>query len=280
MNNYINPLRIVLERLGCADPAKGAFFFWDEVKDWPSGVLDVLVTSGLLQSAQPMTTIECDGCEENCDMRVEVYPTQEDKPGRAFIVCDKPVDMGRVRVDFRRMEQWHTTGGLISAALVKLLGLSQSCIQGADGRQWYIGTLKGKKLRSMVTLQAGDNLTLYLAGHTAPLVDMLTIEKNSLALDKAALIRLVDNPAGDSKAEAPEARRERLRARVREEKTKGTRAFLRVVAAEEGISLSRLKQLIKDDGPSKHDSLKYSPWAGLVVANAKQTSSKKTSTKY
>lgn len=280
MNNHINPLQVVLERLGCADPVKGAFFFWDEVKDWPSGVLDVLVASGLIQPAQPMTTIECNGCEENCDMRVEVYPTQDDKPGRAFIVCDKPVDMGRVRVDFRRMEQWQTTGGLIAAALVKLLGLSQPFIQGADGRQWHVGSLKGKKLRSMVTLQAGDNLTLYLAGHTAPLVDVLTIEKNNLALDKAALIRLVDNPAGDSKAEAPEARRERLRACIREEKTKGTKAFLRVVAAEEGISLSRLKQLIKDDGPSKHDSLKYSPWAGLVVANAKQASSKKTSTKY
>lgn len=269
----------MLDRLGYADPAKGAFFCWDEVKAWPSGALDVLVASGLIQSAQPMTTIGCDGCEENCDMRVEVYPTQEDKPGRAFIICDKPVDMGRVRVDFRRMEQWQTTGGLISAALVKLLGLSQPFIQGADGRQWHIGSLKGKKLRSMVTLQAGDNLTLYLAGHTAPLVDVLTIEKNKLALDKAALIRMVDNPVGDTETETREVRRERIKARVGEEKAKGTKAFLRVVAAEEGISPSRIKQLIKDIAPLEKDNLKNSPWAGLV-ANMKHTGSKKPSTKY
>lgn len=240
----------MLDRLGCADPAKGTFFFWDEVKYWPAGVLDLLVTSGLLQQAQPRDTIECDGCEENCiNMRVEVYPAQEDKPGRAFITCDKRDDMGRVRVDFRRMEQWH------------------------------IGTLKGKKLRSLVTLLAGDSLTLALAGHTVPLADVLTIENNNLALDKTTLIRMVDKPAGDAEAETPEARRERLRARVREEKAKGTKAFLQVVAAEEGISQSRLKQLVNDDAPSKNDGLKNSPWAGLAT-KTKQTSSKKPSTKY
>lgn len=203
MINHIAPLQIVLDRLGCADPAKGTFFFWDEVKDWPAGVLDLLVTSGLLQQAQPRDTIECDGCEENCiNMRVEVYPAQEDKPGRAFITCDKRDDMGRVRVDFRRMEQWQTTGGLIAAALARLLGLPRTATQATDGNQWNIGTLKGKKHNSPVKLLAGDGLTLALAGHAVPLVEVLTIEENALALDKDVLIGLVDKPGsagGDSK---------------------------------------------------------------------------------
>lgn len=203
MVNQVNPLHVVLERLGCADPATGAFFFWDEVKDWPAGALDVLVTNGLLQPAQPTAAIECDGCEENCIMPVTVYPAQEDKPGRAFITCDKRDDIGRVRVDFRRMEQWQTTGGLIATTLARLLELSQPS-NAADGGQWRIGTLKGRKHKSPVTLLAGDSLTLALSGHTAPLVDMLTFEENALALDKAALIRLVDNPAGDAEAEGAE----------------------------------------------------------------------------
>jgi hypothetical protein len=277
--NHINPLQVVLERAGYADPAKGAFFFWDEVKDWPAGALDMLVTSGLLQPAQPMATIECDGCEENCNMPVTVYPAQEDKPGRAFITCVERDDIGRVRVDFHRMEQWQATGGLIAAALARLLGLPRTATQAADGKQWNVGTLKGKKHNSPVTLLAGDSLTLALAGHTVPLVDVLAIENNALALDKAALIRLVDNPAGDAEAETPEARRERIRARVREEKAKGTKAFLRVVAEEEGISESRIKQLVKDDAPPENDSPKNSPWADLLT-KTKQTSSKKPSTKY
>ena len=280
MVNHVNPLQVVLERLGCADPAKGAFFFWDEVKDWPAGALDVLVKSGLLQPAQPMASIECDGCEENCiNKPVVVYPAQEDKPGRAFIVCDEPNDMGRIRVSFDRMRQWQTTGGLIAAVLAKLLGLSQPSIQAADGRQWRIGTLKGKKHNSPVTLLAHDGLTLALAGHVVPLVEVLTIEKNIIALDKAALIRLVDKPAADAEAETPEARRERIRARVREEKAKGTKAFLRVIAEEEGISQSRIKQIVKDDAPLEDGGLKNSPWAGLAI-NTKQTSSKKSSSKY
>ena len=279
MVKHVNPLQVVLERAGYADPAKGAFFFWDEVKDWPAGALDILVTSGLLQPAQPMATVDCDGCEDNCTMPVTVYPAQEDKPGRAFITCVERDDIGRVHVDFRRMVQWQATGELIAAVLARLLGLPRTATQAADGKQWNIGTLKGMKHNSPVTLLAGDSLTLALAGHAVPLVEVLTIEKNTLALDKAALIRSVDNPAGDAEAETPEARRERIRARVREEKAKGTKAFLRVVADEEGISSSRLKQLIKDDAPVEESELKNSPWAGLAI-NTKQTSSKKPSTKY
>ena len=282
MINHVNPLLVVLERLGCADPAKGSFFFWDEVKDWPAGALDVLVTSGLLQQAQPMTTIECDGCEERCSNKpVVVYPAQEGKPGRAFIVCDELEDMGRIRVSFDRMRQWLTTGELIAAVLARLLGLSQPTTQTADGRQWPIGSLKGKKRNSPMTLQAGDSLTLSLAGHTAPLVDILTIEKNALALDKAALIRLVDNPADNGETETSEARRERLKVRVREEKAKGMKAFLPLVADEEGISVSRLKQIISDkpNPESKSASVSANPWPGLQM-QTKQTSSKKTNPKY
>ena len=120
---------------------------------------------------------------------------------------------------------------------------------------------------------------LSLAGHTVALVEVLTIVENALTLSKRELVRLVNNPVGDSEAETPEARRERIRARVCEEKANGTKAFLRVVADEEGISLTRIKQLIKDESPLDEGSLKNSPWADLAI-NTKQTSSKKPSTKY
>jgi len=102
----INPLQIILERLGCTDSGKSAFFSWDELKGWPPDALEALAACGLLQPAQPVTVIECDGCEENCTMPVTVYPALDDKPGKAFITCDKRDDIGRVPVDFRRMEQW------------------------------------------------------------------------------------------------------------------------------------------------------------------------------
>lgn len=286
VTKHIDPLQVVLYRAGYADPAKGAFFFWDEVKDWPAGALEVLETSGLLQQAQPLTTIECDGCEENCiNKPVVVYPAQEDKPGRAFIVCDEPNDLGRIHVSFDRMRQWQTTGGLIATVLARLLGFSQPSTQAADSGQWNIGMLKGKKHGSSVMLLADDGLALSLARHTAQLMDVLAIEKNAITLDKAALIRLVDNPAGSGKDETREARKARLISRVGEERAKGTRAFLQAVASEESLSVSRLKQIISGKPKSESEpapnpaSVPANPWSGLQL-QIKKTSSKKTNPKY
>lgn len=97
-----------------------------------------------------------------------------------------------------------------------------------------------------------------------------------LAIGKTEFIRQIDNPASDCETENPQVRRERIRARVREEEAKGTKAFLQVVAKEEGLSTSRIKQLINDDTPAKNVD---SPWEGML-ANTRQTSSKKTDSKY
>ncbi len=251
----------------------------DELSQWPCAAVAVMKTQQLLTRARPATSAICPGCERDCVMPVHVIPPEGKRSARAFVSCDKRDDVDRVSVDLRRLEQWQTTCELIAAVLAKLLGFSQPSVQVADGRQWHIGTFKGKKHHSPVNLLARDSLILALAGHIVPLVDVLTIEKNSIVLDKATLIRLVDNPSGKSETETSEVRRERIRARVREEKAKGTKPFLRVVAEEEGISPSRIKQLVKDDIPSKNDTLRNSPWADLAV-NTKQTSSKKNKHKY
>ncbi len=57
------------------------------------------------------------------------------------------------------------------------------------------------------------------------------------------------------KKETPSERRERLSARVKEEKRKGTKAFLQMIAEEEGVSISRIKQIIYKKTPNS--SFKY-----------------------
>ncbi|NMM29172.1 MAG: hypothetical protein HHJ12_18325 [Glaciimonas sp.] len=193
MNN-INPLHVVLERLGCGDPVKGALFFWDEVKKWPSGSLDILVTSGLLKPAQPMTNIECDGCEENCFMPVTVYPAQEDKPGRAFITCDKRDDIGRVRVDFRRMEQWQTTGGMLAEFLTRLLGFAQLQQEDSTRKRWVLGMLTSKKYSEQATLVIDSGISLQVAGHGIPLMEILKFDNGAFSANKDELLRLASKP--------------------------------------------------------------------------------------
>ena len=85
------------------------------------------------------------------------------------------------------------------------------------------------------------------------------VNGDRIVIDKRMLKRCVDSPvAGAGDAESAEQRRDRLKARVRAEKAKGTKAFLKMVAEEEGVSVSRVKQLVRDAAtPAK-------TWAGLA----------------
>lgn len=266
-------LEHILDRLGRADSAE-EIFGADEAVDWPAGALDLLIKAGLLRRAEPAQAIECNGCEQYCFMPVQVLHAEGTRPARAFISCDKRDDIGRVPVEMRRLEQWQTTCELIANVLAQLLGLGRTASDGADGKRWNIGVLKGKKHKSLVILLADDGLNLSLSGHTLPLIEVLAIEKNVLTLDKGELIRRMDKPVGNAETEIPEQRRERLRARVREEKAKGTKAFLRLVAKEEGISVSRLKQLFSAKPAS------VNTWAGLTTAKKKGASSKEIKPKH
>lgn len=81
----------------------------DEIAEWPAGLFDKLNTQKLLAKAEPLQVLECRGCEQACCMPVNVMPAQGGRPARAFIACDKRSDVGRVKVDFARMRQWHMT---------------------------------------------------------------------------------------------------------------------------------------------------------------------------
>lgn len=262
----MTPQAALIELLGRVGATQGAAVLVndDELSLWPGAAVAVMKSQRLLAKARPASSATCPGCERDCVM--PVHTPLDTHPPASFIVCDKRGDVNRVPVPIGKLEQWQITGGLIADALARLLGLSRTATQAMDGRQWAIGVFKGKMHNSPVTLLAGDNLTLSLAGHSVPLVDVLAIEGNALALDKAALIRLVDNPEGNG--EDPEARRERLKARVREEKAKGTKAFNQVVAKEEGISASRLKQLLAEKPEPAN------VWSGLLPTQ------KKTKPKY
>ena len=193
MLNHVKPLLIVLERLGYADLSKGAFFFWNEVKDWPSGTLDILVTSGLLQQAQPMTTIECDGCEERCSNKpVVVYPAQEEKPGRAFIVCDELEDMGRIMVNFDRMRQWRCSTDAVCRFVATSLGLRRSDKRAASNDLWEIGIATGEKRSQMLCLKAEGVLSLVAGGNALPLAELISYDNSAYSLDGAMIRQLVD----------------------------------------------------------------------------------------
>ncbi len=90
------------------------------------------------------------------------------------------------------------------------------------------------------------------------------MEEGLFAVAEVEAIELADFGAAiqtESPKESPEARRRRLTARVDQERKRGTRGFLAVVAAEEGLSISRLKQLTQ---APKAKAPKAADWLGPV----------------
>jgi len=219
----------------------------DELADWPAEAVTALQSQGVITRARPAASTVCPGCERECAMPVHTLPGAGRAPG-AFIVCDKRSDINRVAVPLDRLEQWQASGDSVADLLAELLGLQRPGRDSASSDRWEIGLLKGARHSSHVVMRAENGLTLELAGHTVALADVLALADGAFNVDGRALTRLVDQPvAGAGDVESATQRRDRLRKRVQTLKAKGIRAFLKTVAEEEGISVSRLKQLLKDE---------------------------------
>lgn len=244
----------LLRRVGAQNGA--AILISDhELNGWPAKAVTAMKKRHLLAKARPATSAVCPGCERECVMPVRVL-TNPGRDPRAFIVCDKRSDINGVPVLVGDLAQWQVSGDSIADLLANLLDLHRSGRGDNDAARWEVGLLKGQKHASHVVLKADGGLTLSLAGRSIELAEVLTLEGDAFQVDKRRLTRLVDQPvAGAGDTESASQRRERLKKRVAELKTKGVTAFLKTIAKEEGISVSRVKQLLEEKTEPKNPSL-------------------------
>lgn len=237
-------LPALLDRLAAGgDPA---LFSEQELAEWPHHALNQVKTAGLLTQTAPAASVTCPGCEEECAMPVEMA-TLASGTLRPFVVCDKRDDTGRVPVPLAMLEQWQCSLRQIAEVVAKLLNVRRGT-DDSNAMRADVGVLKGAQNSAHVVLVLDRTLALEISGHRLVLADVLELGAGGLSIERRALLCCVDKPvasAGD--AESAEHRRDRLKARVRAENAKGTKAFLKVVAEEEGISVSRLKQLVKEE---------------------------------
>jgi hypothetical protein len=229
----------------------------NELAQWPDEAVTSMKSQKLITRARPAASAVCPGCEEECVMPVHTIPVSSGEPAM-FIVCDKRDDIGRISVPTASLEQWQASGDSIAELLAGLLGLQRPNMGNSSAGRWEVGVFRGKKHASHLVLLAGDRLTLTIAGHSIALAEVLVLEGNRFKVDKRLLTNLVDTPvAGAGDVESAEQRRERIRKRVDELKTKGVKAFLKTVAEEEGLSITRIKQLIRDDSPAHKSKASY-----------------------
>jgi len=237
----------LLDRVAAMN-GRPVFFSREELAEWPEEVVRTLQEKGFLRKAPFSRTTPCDGCEEQCVMPVHV-PAASDS---AYIICDRRDDVHRIEIPAARLRQWTSSLKILASAIARLLELrpSSSALLD-DGRRANPGVLRGHRHSSHVDLLINDNgqLLVSLAGHEVPLIEILRLKGNTIVVDRSRLMHLADNPAGPGGGrETAKERRKRLRKRVEELKDQGVRGFLKLVASEEGISVSTLKGIIYRKG--------------------------------
>lgn len=176
---------------------------WDEVQQWPEGVLNSLVSNGLLTKGVNANSLQCTGCENHCFMNVVLA---DDESKRAFIVCDHPEmqsQMGRINVPAERLKQWQCSPKHLALVIADLLGFESKPEYQKEVGNFKLGMLKGVKGRCWVVLQT-QPLVLVVNRHSVPLVEILYFEGDALQLDKLKIDELVDGrPQGSDKVYVP-----------------------------------------------------------------------------
>ncbi len=255
----MTPDETFIELLDRVAALQGAttLFSAHELAQWPDKAVSAMKAQKLITRARPASSAVCPGCEEECVMPVHAIPVSSGEPA-LFIVCDKREDISRVSVPVSHLEQWQASGDSIADLVAELLSLQRSRTENLSPGRWEVGLLRGTKHASHLVLLAGDRLTLTLAGHSIVLDEVLRLERGQFKVDKHRLVRLVDQPvAGAGDTESAEQRRERIKKRINELKVKGVKAFLKTVAEEEGVSTSRIKQLIQEEKPPAKKKTPY-----------------------
>lgn len=218
-----------------------------ELAAWPTALVAELKGRRWVLPASPATSVTCPGCEEQCNMPVETLWDARSTQAHALVVCDKRTDINRVAVPIGALQCWKLSGESLADGLARMLHLEPRQ-RGADTvNRWALGMLEGKRHKDRLALHAAEEgLVLAVAGHEVTLGQVFSLKGAVLWLDRAALLQLVDQPTGTVAAasESPDERQRRLLDRRAQLQGQGVRNFLKVMAQEEGVSPSAVKQVL------------------------------------
>lgn len=218
-----------------------------QLQAWPQAFVETLKQERLLNAAAAFLTVVCPGCEERCAMEVQVRTTQRGEV-EPFVICDKRNDIGRVPVDARELEAWQASGYALAQWLAQRLDLHPSFGSTDSGGRWELGLFRGRRNGRHLRLEGKEGLRVVLGGHNVPLVELLQIGPNGLELDRARLMQCADEPlAGSDDRESTQVRNARILQRIAELKSKGVRNFIKVVAKEEELSETTVKDIVRAD---------------------------------
>ncbi len=191
-------LKELIQRLGFEGDS---VLTWEQVREWPKGAIEIFQKAGWIAPTIPATRVECSGCEENCFKPVHVLAAQNAQPARAYVACDEPADMGRVKIPISRLRQWQITDAQVAQWLAGALGCKGKPERDQSSGVFTLGKLQGKKRLGTVEFETGASVSLRVSGHTRPLSEVVNFEEDHARIDQAAILDMVDLPPVSESAE-------------------------------------------------------------------------------
>lgn len=184
-------LQEILQRLG---PEGDTVLAWEQVRRWPKGAIEALLEAGWVAPIAAATMVECSGCEENCFKPVRVLPARSGQPARAYVGCDEPPAMGRVKIHLSRLRQWQVTDAQLARWLTGALGLKGKPERDQASGVFTLGNLQGKKWLGALKFDPAPPVALKVSGHAIPLSEVVNFEGNHPIIDGASIQGMVDLP--------------------------------------------------------------------------------------
>lgn len=217
-----------------------------ELLGWPSGLVATLKAHGLLVAAKPADSTTCPGCEQSCSRPVH-WADRGDGGRGAFVLCDRRDDIHRVVLDGAALIRWRTGFEALGSALSDLMGSVPAAAGWAAPSAVSLGLVRGKRGNQPVSLRvSGGRPVVGVAGHEIDVGLLLTTDGQRLILDAGRLIRCAEQPGdGAAPGESPDERTARLQARKAQLVAKGVRGYVKQIAAEENLSETMVKRILR-----------------------------------
>jgi hypothetical protein len=117
--------------------------------------VEVLVAARLVKRASHATSVVCDGCEEACLSDVEFIGGEGGTPPRAYVVCERREDIGRVEVPLERLRRWTVDLGSLADVLAQNLGAIGGVEEMVAGQLWWLGRAAFRAGRADVFMARG-----------------------------------------------------------------------------------------------------------------------------
>ena len=178
--NLDKTLRPLLRQLA-SDPSGKIVLGASEVARWPTGLLESLENSRVIEAGSPAESAICPGCSRACVVGVAF-------DGRkAILKCDQlDVDYGLIDVEPADLRQWHASRSRLVAFVARELRLSPDHRNDATARV-RLGTWRGARARRTASLEFTSRVILRIGGDEVDLADLVKRDAVRVRVDKEEL---------------------------------------------------------------------------------------------